>query len=491
MIRHISQISMSEGPFEATWDSLKTWSCPDWFRDAKLGFWAHWGPQCVPMVGDWYARNMYCEGSPHYRFHCRNYGHPSQFGYKDIIRLWRAEAFDPEGLIALYKEAGARYFVSLAVHHDNFDCWRSKHHPWNSVAQGPGKDIVGLWRKAACEAGLRFGVTEHLERSWSWFNTNKGRDKAGPFAGLPYDGNDPRHEDLYFPPHGDTSYAYPDAPPESWKTEWYLRIQDLVDSYEPDLLYTDGGVPFGEIGRKLIAHFYNANAARHSGRCQAVYTLKNLHRPHALSHGEYVAGIGVLDVERGLIPEISPEPWQTDTCIGGWYYDKHASYKTADDVICMLVDIVSKNGNLLLNFPLRPDGALDAEARHVVKGIGLWIARNGEALYGTRPWRTHGEGPTQMGSGDFDEKPKEWTEKDFRFTLKGETLYAFLMRWPQKSTACIGALGTQSPERVSHVALVGSDEPLHWSRDPEGLRVSLPDHAVTESASALRISLVR
>jgi alpha-L-fucosidase len=484
-----AQLTVAPGPFEPAWESLQTWSCPDWFRDAKLGFWAHWGPQCVPMYGDWYARNMYIEGSSQYRFHCRTYGHPSEFGYKDIVRRWRAEAFDPEGLIELYKAAGARYFVSLAVHHDNFDCWASKHHPWNAARVGPQRDIVGEWCRAARAAGLRFGVTEHLERSWSWFNTNKGSDQAGPFAGVPYDGNDPRWADLYFPPHGDTGYAYPDAPPAAWMAQWYLRIADLVDSCDPDLLYTDGAVPFGEVGRKMVANYYNLNASRRGGQCEAVYTLKNLHQPHALSHGEYVAGIGVLDVERGLIPGISAEPWQTDTCIGGWYYDRQVVYKTADEVICMLVDIVSKNGNLLLNFPLRPDGALDPEARHVVDGIGAWTRVNGEGLYGTRPWRVFGEGPTQMGSGDFEEKPRAWTAEDFRFTVRGQDLFAFVMKWPQSRVACIKALGTERAERVRQVSLLGSAAPLHWARDPEGLKVTLPEGPPTQPVSALRIEL--
>jgi alpha-L-fucosidase len=202
-----------------------------------------------------------------------------------------------------------------------------------------------------------------------------------------------------------------------------------------------------------------------------------------------VAGIGVLDVERGLIPGISPQPWQTDTCIGGWYYDRQVVYKTADEVICMLVDIVSKNGNLLLNFPLRPDGTLDAETRHVVDGIGAWVRVNGEGLYGTRPWRVFGEGPTQMGSGDFEEKPRDWTEGDFRFTARGQDVFAFLMKWPRTRVACIKALGTESAERVRQVSLLGSVAPLHWARDPEGLKVTLPAQPPAETASALRIEL--
>ncbi len=174
---------IADGLFEPTWQSLQTFHCPEWFRDAKLGFWAHWGPQAVPMYGDWYARNMYLEGSDQYRFHWRTFGHPSKFGFKDVCAAWKAENFDPDALMQQYQQAGARYFVALAVHHDNFDCWDSKHHHWNSVNIGPQKDIVGLWKQAAARYGLRFGVTEHLERSYSWFNTNKLADKAGPYIG--------------------------------------------------------------------------------------------------------------------------------------------------------------------------------------------------------------------------------------------------------------------------------------------------------------------
>jgi len=200
---------IEEGPFEPTWESLKQFRCPEWFNDAKLGIWAHWGPQAVPGAGDWYARNMYYEGHEQYKYHLENYGHPSKFGYKDIIPLWKAENFDPDALISLYKRAGAKYFAALATHHDNFDCWDSAYHRWNSVNMGPKKDIVGLWREAALKHGLRFAVTEHMVRCYNWFITNKGCDKEGPYAGVPYDGNDPAYEDLYFPPHDDSSIGYP------------------------------------------------------------------------------------------------------------------------------------------------------------------------------------------------------------------------------------------------------------------------------------------
>lgn len=483
--------AVTDGPFGPTWASLQAFECPNWFRDAKLGFWAHWGPQCVPMYGDWYARNMYIEGSDQYRFHMRTYGHPSQFGFKDVCKLWKAESFDPGALIQLYKDAGARYFVALAVHHDNFDCWNSRYHAWNSVNVGPHKDIVGLWREAALSAGLRFGVTEHLERSYSWFNVNKFSDRAGPFAGVPYDGADPAHADFYFPPHGDTARAYPANPPEWWKKQWFRRIQDLVTTYEPDLLYTDGSVPFGEVGRRLIADYYNRNAARHGGTPEAVYTLKHFAAgPNSLDHGEYVDGIGVLDLERGVIEGTRELPWQTDTCIGGWYYDRRAVYKTAAHVVRMLVDIVSKNGNLLLNIPLRPDGTPDDEAKHVVAGIGAWVAVNGEAIYETRPWHVFGEGPTQAGSGAFDERERAWTPEDYRFTRKDHTVYAFQMAWPHDRRAVITSMKLESGVRVGDVRLVGYDPTIAWRQTGAGLEIDLPARAPSEAVHAFAVDLV-
>ena len=480
---------IAEGPFEPTWQSLQSFQCPEWFRDAKLGFWAHWGPQAVPMYGDWYARNMYLEGSDQYRYHWRAYGHPSEFGFKDICALWKAEKFDPDALMQQYQQAGARYFVGLAVHHDNFDCWDSKHHAWNSVKIGPQKDIIGLWKQAANRYGLRFGVTEHLARSYSWFNTNKLADKAGPYAGIPYDGANPEYADFYFPPHGDITFAYPAQPPEWWKKQWFLRIRDLLERYEPDLLYTDGAVPFGEVGRRLIAHFYNANTRNHGGQCQAVYTLKHYSGEFEHNHGEYVEGIGVLDVERGVVSEILSQPWQTDTCIGGWFYDRRAVYKTTADIVHMLVDIVSKNGNLLLNIPLRPDGTFDDESKYVMQGIGRWMAVNGVAIYETRPWKVFGEGPTQTVEGTFNETSQQWTAKDFRFTCKGETVYAFQMDWPDNRQALITSMRLTDSLRVKEVSLVGYEGIVSWSQMADGLHIDLPPEPPCEAIHVFSIRL--
>ncbi|MBM4088515.1 MAG: alpha-L-fucosidase [Planctomycetes bacterium] len=445
-----AKIEIADGPFQPTWESLKHYRCPDWFRDAKLGIWGILTPQSLPEAGDWYARAMYAQGQDQYDFHVANYGHPSVFGYKDLAARWKLDNFDPDRLMQLYRQAGAKYFVVLANHHDNYDNWNSKYHRWNSVNVGPKQDIVGLWAEAARKHGLRFGVTEHVARSYSWFNTNKGSDQEGPLAGVPYDGNDPKFQDLYFPPHDDTSYTYPANPPEWWPRQWYWRMRDLIDTYHPDLMYSDGAVPFGEVGRSLFAHFYNANMAWHGGELEAVYNIKDM-APRT-DHGEYVDGIGVQDVERGVLGGIKAEPWQTDTCIGNWFYKTGLSYKPASQVICMLADIVSKNGSLLLNIPLKHDGTIDPEAEKVLADLGAWMTVNGEAIYGTRPWLVFGEGRPQEDGGHFNEDGQRYGARDIRFTTRGDDLYALVLGWPADGLARVRSLA-RAAGTVTHVSL--------------------------------------
>jgi alpha-L-fucosidase len=471
--------------FEARWDSLKKYVCPEWFRDAKFGIWAHWGPQAVPMVGDWYARRMYMQNEPQYQHHCRVYGHPSKVGYKDIVTQWKAEKFDPEALIDLYKNAGARYFVALAVHHDNFDCWDSSHHQWNSAAMGPGKDIISLWAKYARQAGLYFGVSEHLERALCWFNTNKGADADGPYAGIPYDGNDPKYRDFYLEPHPHTNHCYPENPSEVWMRHWLDRITDLIEKYSPDFLYTDGGVPFGTIGLEMIARFYNHSRKTHNGKLEAVYTLKN---PvfHTAYHGEYQEGIGVLDMERGVVDDILPVPWHADTCIGGWFYDTRCVYKKPGEVIHMLADVVSKNGNFLLSIPLRPEGVLDEQGQWTVNEIGKWMHVNAPAIYETRPWTQFGEGPTKLKSGALVEHEKKtFTVRDFRFTCKGNTVNVIAMQWAKEAWHINALAGAE----IQNVTMLGLKEPVVWEQTPEGIRVIVPERRPCDYAYVLQVKL--
>jgi alpha-L-fucosidase len=462
-------------------DSLATYRAPDWFRDAKLGIWACWGPESVPEMGDWYARKMYVQGDPSYQQHLEAYGHPSKSGYKDIVPLWHAEAWQPDRLMKLYKAAGARYFCAIAQHHDNIDCWNSKYHPWNSVAMGPRKDVIGTWRDTARAHGLRFGVTEHLGASWNWFGVAHTADATGPLAGVPYDGANPAYASLYH--SGDAQsdwHAWYHNAPESFQLEWFRRIKDLVDQHQPDLLYSDGSLPFGAHGRELLAHFYNTNAQRHGGNLEAVYNCKN--NPDG---GQFRNGFCVQDIERGVEDGINPLPWQTDTCVGDWYYKRGITYKTPTTVIQMLVDIVSKNGNLLLNFPLRADGTLDAQEESILAQLATWTAANGEAIFATRPWRVYGEGRSGPKAGNFNEDSLAYTAEDIRYTTKGATLYAFALAWPADGKLLLRSLAGKTP---SAVTLLDGNDSIPFTRTPDGLALRLPATPRGNHAYALRIT---
>ncbi|MBP7401901.1 MAG: alpha-L-fucosidase [Clostridia bacterium] len=476
------------GPFEPTLDSLKTYAAPDWFRDAKFGIWSHWGPQSVPMYGDWYARNMYIEGSPQYLYHWRRYGHPSRFGFKDVAALWQAERFDPAGLMDLYVESGARYFVGQAVHHDNFDNYDSPHHPWNSVRVGPHKDICALWQAEAKRHGLPFGLSEHLGASYTWFSASHGADKSGPYAGVPYDGADPANRSLYR--DNDSEWV---STPDGWnwytrnpryQADWFSRIRDVVDRFQPDLLYSDGEVPFGETGYALVAHLYNTSALANGGVNRAVYTFK---QHDARNKAEGVTRIGVLDIERGLSPDPLPEPWQDDTSLGDWFYNVRDVYKTAEEVADTLVDIVSKNGNLLMNVTQRPDGTIDDEARYTLKRLGKWLRENGDGIYGSRPNAFHREGKTELAGGPFQEGKATWLPTDFRFTRKPGAVHAYMMRPGSGEKAVIHHLGRLDGEIAGSVSVSG--RPTDFEQRDGALVVRLPDGIDRSMPVCIRIGI--
>jgi alpha-L-fucosidase len=477
--------------FEGNRESLKSYQIPDWFRDAKFGIWSHWGPQSAIEDGDWYARNMYVEGSEQYRYHAETYGHPSKVGYKDIVDTWKAAKWDPDHLMTLYKNAGAKYFFSMGVHHDNFDLWNSKNTRWNAVNMGPKRDILGDWQKAAHKQGLRFGVSEHLWISYKWFATSHGADKAGPMAGVPYDGADPKYADLYH--DADCARVIEkldwndDDIPESWKRHYLDRMTDLIDKYKPDLLYTDGHLPFEDYGLKMVAHLYNANAQLHGGSTEAVYTSKTA--------TDCAVGTCLLDHERGVADGIAANPWQTDTCIGQWHYKRGQKYKTPKKVIDLLTDIVSKNGNLLLNFPLPNSGELDFEEIEVLEGITKWIQVNSEGIYSSRPWKIYGEGPStqvKIVSGNFNEdKQKDLTAEDVRFTAKGKTVYAFVQGLPGRE-AVVKALGLASPQepgKIQKVDLLGYNGALNWKQEDGALKVQMPPDKLSDIGIALKVEL--
>ena len=440
-----------EGPWAPTVESLSAWTCPEWFRDLKFGIWAHWGPQCEPEDGDWYARHMYVEGSPQYNYNIDAKDHPSRFGFKDWIHEWKAENWDPDALVKLYADAGARYFFTLANHHDNFDLYASKYQPWNSVALGPEKDIVGGWAAAARKYGLRFGVSVHASHSWSWYETSRGADTKGPLAGVPYDGwltkedgkgtwwegLDP--QDLYEQRHPlspeNGAWTWEEGkitpPDQAFCDKIYNRTVQLLDDYRPDIVYFDDTYlplwPVSDAGLKILAHGYNRSAAEHGGESQIVFTGKVL--------TDWQKKTLLWDVERGAPDAIQELPWQTCTCIGQWHYDKHIyyrdQYKSAATVVAMLVDVVSKNGNLLLSVPLRGDGTPDPTELRIVKEIGHWMKVNSESVYDTRPWVIYGEGPTAEAANPIN--AQGFNEGRQRRTIeksRASRFWEVTRRWP-------------------------------------------------------------
>lgn len=491
-----ADIDLTSGKFAGTRASLQAYTIPDWFADAKFGIWSHWGPQSAVGDGDWYARNMYIQGSPQNLYHVQRFGPPSKVGYKDLIHLFTADRWDPNALMDRYVKAGAKYFFSMGVHHDNFDLWNSKYQKrWNAVNAGPHKDIVGMWAAAARERGLRFGVSEHLSNSFDWFAPSHLSDKTGPLAGVPYDGSDPAYADLYHDYSGEpadfatTAKAMGRVAPDRWKLEYFHRIKDLVDTYQPDLLYTDGGIPFDEYGLSCVAELYNVGPLDEHGAPESVYTSKNKE--------DCEQGTCALDRERGVAGNIWPVPWQTDTCIGQWHYKVGQVYKTPKKVIDLLVDIVSKNGNLLLNFPLPASGELDPEELKVLDGITAWMNVNDEGIFNTRPWKINGEGPSmtvKVTQGNFNEsKQPDLGADDIRFTTKGKTMFAFVQGWPEKPVA-IASLGTasdQQPGKVAGVRMLGRNEPLKFTQDATGLQVTLAGDkpATADLGIALKINL--
>jgi alpha-L-fucosidase len=491
-----ASLPLTAGPFTGSTESLSKYEIPAWYGEAKFGIWSHWGPQSGVEQGDWYARNMYMPGGRQYKYHRDTYGPQSKVGYKDLVPQFKGAEWDPEHLLDLYAKAGAKYFFSMGVHHDNFDMWNSKHQPrWNAVATGPKRDIVGEYAKAARKRGLRFGVSEHLSNSYNWLAVSHLSDIEGEFAGVPYDGTDPAYADLYHDLSAETVDYIKHAPsmsrhaPDKWKLEYYLRVKDLVDQHEPDMLYTDGPIPFDSYGLSTVAETYNISARKHGGKTEAVYFTKE---PRDLAQG----GVAALDRERGVADGISPVPWQTDTCIGGWHYQQGGKYKSSKKVIDLLVDIVSKNGNLLLNFPLPNSGRLDDEEIKVLDGITQWMAVNSEGIYATKPWKIYGEGPStkvSVGNGGFNENKKpDLGADDIRYTTKRNELFAFVQGWPGAEVV-LPALGTgsaQSPAKVQAVSLLGGGDKLKFTQEATGLRVKLPEQKPGSSEIGITLKVV-
>src|SRR5579862_5574307 len=488
-----------DGPFKPTWDSLLEYEAPEWYRDAKFGIWAHWSPQCVAEAGDWYARNIYVEGQRQYQYHLDHYGPASRFGYKDLCAQWTLLNWEPDELIARYKKAGARIFVALANHHDNFDAWNSKHQPWNSSAIGPHRDVVGTWAAAARKQGLRFGVTVHQARNWWWFQPSHGADKSGPLAGVPYDGvlteaagkgqwwQGLNPQRLYCVKHpGD---ALPDV---SYVKNFYDRTRDLIDQHNPDLLYFDDALlPLGWGGMNIGAYYYNHNLQVNGGKMEGVINIKNV-PPH-------LAKAVVADIERGLTDGILPYPWQSETCIGEWHYQRllyempgeYGGYMHPREVIHWLCDTVSKNGTFILNIPGKPDGTIDSKERQILEEIGAWFKINGEAIYATCPWTIYGEGPHTIKAGSFQGHTiREMNASDIRYTRSknNKLVYAIVLGWPHREFGrpegeqglllkSFGSSAVKTP-KVANVELLGSPQKMSFTQTSAGLRIQWPPFGV-------------
>jgi alpha-L-fucosidase len=471
-----------EGPFRPDWESLEKYEMPEWYQDAKFGVFIHWGIYSVPAFGDeWYPRNMYRVGSEEYKHHVATYGSVDQFGYKDFIPMFKAEHFDPAAWARLFKDAGIQYVVPVAEHHDGFAMYDSGLSDWTAARMGPHRDIIGDLAKAVRAEGLHFGVSSHrVEHN---FFLGVGRS-------IPSDINDPKYAAFYGPAHNwleaprgspvSNDFTYVSS---AWADDWLARASEIVEKYHPDVIYFDWWIGQPSIRADLTrfaAFYYNAS-------------LKYGDHAGVINYKDYAMQehSAVLDVERGQLGDIRPLHWQTDTSISNksWGYIKDDTFKSPQFVIHQLIDIVSKNGNLLLNIGPRSDGTIPDEVQTVLRDVGSWLKVNGEAIYGTRPWRIYGEGPTQVASGSFhDTDTATYTAEDFRFTTKAGTLYAIEMGRPASGQAVIHSLGNSvGSQKVESVSLLGTDAKLQFQQQADGLHIQLPAQDSEKYAYVFRI----
>ena len=471
------------GPFRPDWESLQKYEVPDWYKDAKFGIFIHWGVYAVPAFGnEWYPRNMYNEGTDEFKHHLATYGPQDKFGYKDFIPMFKAEKFDPAAWAKLFKDAGAKYVVPVVEHHDGFAMYDSGLSDWTVAKMGPHRDTTGDLAKAVRAEGLHFGASTHrVEHN---FFLGVGRRISS-------DINDPKFADFYGPAHNwleakgstplanDFTYVSP-----QWTADWLARSAEIVEKYHPDIMYFDWWIGQPSVRADLVrfaAFYYNASQ-QYSGYVGVINFKDYALQEHS----------AVLDIERGQLSDIRPLYWQTDTSISNksWGYIKDDTFKSPQFVVHQLVDIVSKNGNLLLNVGPSSDGTIPEEVQKVLLDVGAWLKVNGDAIYGTRPWRIYGEGPTKVTSGAFhDTDTADYKPEDFRFTTKGDVLYAIELAWPSSGEAVIHSLGTTlGAKKISSVALLGSDAKLEFHQQPDGLHIKVPAQAPGKFAYAFRVT---
>lgn len=477
--------------YEANWESIKKhYKDPEWFNKKKFGIFIHWGAYSVPAFGsEWYPRNMYMDSavftaqlkhqkigpSKEYLHHKKNYGDHKNFGYKDFIPMFKAEKFDPVSWISLFKKAGAKYVVPVADHHDGFAMYKSNTTRWNSYDMGPKRDVLGELMKEGRAQGLIMGASSHFAFNWSFYNKKDH-----------FDTTDPAFADLYSAKGKDLR----EPVSEAFKERWWLRTKDLIDNYQPDILWFDFMLDrpdFVDYRPKLAAYYYNKGIAW--GK-EVVLQDKNF------DHDAFPEGTVIYDLERGKLPGIRELPWQTDTSIGknSWSHVTNWKSKTANQLVDDLVDIVSKNGNLLLNVGPKADGTIPEDQEKILLQIGDWLAVNGEAIYETKYWKTFGEGPTEVKKGHHSEgKNQDLSSKDIRFTVKNNNLYAIVLDWPEDGKVNITTLSKDAEHakglKISNVKVLGSSEKIEWSQTDDGLRVTMPNKKPCDFAYVIALSI--
>lgn len=523
-------LPITSGPYEPTWKSIEANypGTPEWLRDSKFGIWIHFGPQSAGESGDWYARKMYVEGTPAYENHLKNYGHPSEVGYKEVLRDWNPKKFNPKALVDIYRDAGARFLIIQGVHHDQFDMWDSKYQPWNSTRLGPKRDLIGEWEKAARKAGIRFGLTFHHEYSWWWWQTAFQSDTKGDKKGVPYDGNltladgkgkwweglDPKYlyginlreyetvaeaaNSRWSPPQagifsGHLEYA-------EWYAKWWaLRMMDAVDKYNPDFIYTDGTdqQPFSGSGtgtgykcdamQRVIADFYNKTLDRR-GKVDVFSIVKFRKQTNGT----------VNTCETGIPENIkTDQAWIAETPVGDWFYGPNFVY-SSDAVIRYLLEIVARDGAVGVSIPLRPDGSLDEGCVKMLKEVGEWMRINGQGIYGSSAWSVLGEGKDgklNVLPGGFigaNQANHSFYTTDFRFTVgKDGAIYAWCMTVPKAGDkleiVSLGSDAVTGQKQVTSVELLGEKNKIEWKQEADGLNIVYPDSAHLKTAVGFRI----
>ncbi len=491
------QAVTADGPFQPEWKSLEQYEIPQWYKDAKFGIFIHWGAYSVPAYGsEWYPRQMYINlprrGDNFFDHHIKTYGPQGKFGYKDFIPQFKAEKFDAASWAKLFKETGARYVIPVAEHHDGFPMYDCSFTRWDASEMGPKRDVIEELSVAVRKEGMKFGVSSHRAFNWMYYVRDKSFDNA-----------DPQYADLYGRPmpflfKADAwdykSHFVPQD--EQFKDDWLARCCELVDKYQPDVFWFDFGItpglqttnyednPFAGHLKQFAAYYYN-QSQKQSGQ-PGVINYKWEAFPESAA---------VLDKERSKMAEIRKPFWQTDTAVSAssWGYTQNQRYKTPERLINDLVDIVSKNGCLLLNVGPRADGTIPEEDQAILKAIGSWLKINGESIYETTYWKTFGEGPTAVSTGHTSEaKDKPFTAADLRFTARGDdTLYVTGLKWPTDGRITVKTLASDSElyqGEIKSITMLGSDQQLQWSRDENGLTVQLPTTKPSEFAYVLKVT---